>query len=77
MAVLATHVGFDRVRFRGEVQLELSYEVSRQLGWAVPEAGADFSVLRYQQRKQRSESFLDTYSGCSFVHVGKQRRARY
>ena len=60
-------VDFDRVRFRGDAQLELSYEVGRQLGWAVPEAGADFSVLRYQQRKQRSESLQDTYSGSSNV----------
>ncbi len=60
-------VDFDRVRFRGDAQLDLSYEVSRQLGWAVPEAGADFSVLRYQQRKQRSESLQDTYSGANQV----------
>jgi hypothetical protein len=48
-------IDFDRVLFRAQAQLELSFEFTRQLGWAAPEAGADFSVLRSQTRWENRE----------------------
>jgi hypothetical protein len=44
-------VDFDRLAFRAPTRLELSFELTRQLGCAFPEAGADFSVLRHQTRE--------------------------
>ena len=43
---------FDRLAFRAHAQVELSFELTRQLGCAFPEAGADFSVLRHQTREE-------------------------
>ncbi|MFE9690582.1 hypothetical protein [Micromonospora sp. NPDC005806] len=44
-------IDFDRMQFRIDAQLELSFEVTRQLGAAHPVAGADFSALRHQARE--------------------------
>jgi hypothetical protein len=46
-------IDFDRVLFRVNAEVELSFEVTRQLGYAAPVASADFSVLRYQTAEQR------------------------
>ncbi|MEJ2859130.1 MULTISPECIES: ATP-binding protein [unclassified Saccharothrix] len=46
-------IDFDREVFRADAELELSFEVTRQLGWAWPIAGADFSALRHQAREER------------------------
>jgi AAA ATPase-like protein len=49
-------IDFDRVAFRGDSEVELSFEVTRQLGYAAPIASADFSVLRHQTREERRET---------------------
>lgn len=49
-------IDFDRVLFRVNSEIELSFEVSRQLGWAAPVASADFSVLRHQAREERRQT---------------------
>ncbi|MFI5838980.1 hypothetical protein ACIA8K_04595 [Catenuloplanes sp. NPDC051500] len=56
-------VDFDRVQFRIDAELELSFEVSRQLGNAHPVAAADFSALRYQAREERAGSAAARYAG--------------
>ena len=56
-------IDLDRVIFRVKAQLELHFELTRQLGCALPEAGADFSVLRYQTRRQIRDVGLDTLHG--------------
>jgi hypothetical protein len=56
-------IDFDRALFRGYADLELSYEVTRQLGCAVPVAGPDFSALRYQHRQERQRAGEDQFSG--------------
>ncbi|WP_309116982.1 ATP-binding protein [Saccharothrix sp.] len=50
---IAVVIDFDRVVFRVNAELELSFEVTRQLGWAAPIASADFSALRHQAREER------------------------
>ncbi|NUT95961.1 MAG: ATP-binding protein, partial [Saccharothrix sp.] len=52
-------IDFDRVVFRVNAELELSFEVTRQLGWASPVAGADFSALRHQAREERRQVRTD------------------
>lgn len=52
---------FDRVFFRPTAELELSFELTRQLGYAAPVAAADFSVLRYQLRAEQRQSGSDRY----------------
>ncbi len=56
-------IDFDRVLFRVNAELELSYELTRQLGCAAPVAGADFSALRYQSREEQRHVGADVYSG--------------
>ncbi|MDP9796317.1 hypothetical protein J2S43_004829 [Catenuloplanes nepalensis] len=56
-------IDFDRVQFRIDAELELSFEVSRQLGDAHPVAAADFSALRYQVRQERAGTAAARYSG--------------
>jgi AAA ATPase domain len=58
-------IDFDRVLFRPDAELELSFELSRQLGYAAPVAAADFSALRYQVRSEQRESGSDTFQGSS------------
>jgi hypothetical protein len=52
-------IDFDRVVFRANAEPELSFEVTRQLGWACPTASADFSVLRHQVREERRQTGTD------------------
>ncbi|RKT67074.1 ATP-binding protein [Saccharothrix variisporea] len=52
-------IDFDRVVFRVNAELELSFEVTRQLGWAAPIAAADFSALRHQAREERRQVRTD------------------
>ncbi|XVV07482.1 AAA family ATPase [Actinosynnema sp. CA-248983] len=54
-APIAVVIDFDRVVFRVNAELELSFEVTRQLGWAAPVASADFSALRHQAREERRQ----------------------
>ncbi|GAB7052563.1 AAA family ATPase [Catenuloplanes indicus] len=56
-------IDFDRVQFRIDAELELSFEVSRQLGNAHPVAAADFSALRYQVRQERAGTAAARYTG--------------
>ncbi len=46
-------IDFDRQVFKPDFEVELSFELTRQLGDAAPVAGADFSVLRHQTREAR------------------------
>lgn len=46
-------IDFERLQFRIDAELELSFEVTRQVGNAAPVAGADFSALRHQFREVR------------------------
>jgi hypothetical protein len=55
-------IDFDRLQFRLDAELELSFEVSRQLGAAAPVAGADFSALRYQFREVRRVAGGDVWA---------------
>lgn len=52
---------FDRVHFRPTAELELSFELTRQLGYAMPVAAADFSALRYQVTGERRQSGSDRH----------------
>ena len=52
---------FDRILLRPNAELELSFELTRQLGYAVPVAAADFSVLRYQLRDEKQKSGSDRH----------------
>ena len=54
-------IDFDRLQFRLDAELELSFEVSRQLGMAHREAGADFSALRHQAREDRRSAGSDSF----------------
>ncbi|MDR7274080.1 hypothetical protein [Catenuloplanes atrovinosus] len=56
-------IDFDRVQFRIDAELELSFEVTRQLGNAHPVAAADFSALRYQVRQERAGTAPARYTG--------------
>jgi hypothetical protein len=56
-------IDFDRVLFRVNAEVELSFEVTRQLGYAAPVASADFSVLRYQAADQRRYTGTDVTQG--------------
>ena len=58
-------IDFDRVLFRPSAELELSFELTRQLGWAAPVAAADFAALRYQTRAGQQQSGSDTFQGIS------------
>ena len=58
-------IDFDRLLFRPDAELELSFELTRQLGLAAPIAAADFSALRYQVRAEQQQSASDTYSPSS------------
>ncbi|MEV4131720.1 ATP-binding protein [Dactylosporangium sp. NPDC049742] len=60
-------IDFDRVLFRADAELELSYEVTRQLGAAAPVASADFSALRFQHRVARREAGFDRYRGSAHL----------
>jgi len=62
-------IDFDRVLFRAQAQLELSFEFTRQLGCAAPEAGADFSVLRYQTRRENRETGIEEQHGSRAVET--------
>ena len=52
---------FDRVLFRPTAELELAFELTRQLGYAAPEAATGFSDLRYQVRDEQRRSGSDRY----------------
>ena len=52
-------IDFDRVLFRPNAELEMSFELTRQLGRCAPIAGADFSALRHQTRSEHREIGLD------------------
>ena len=54
-------IDFDRVLFRPTAELELSFELTRQLGFAAPVAAADFSALRYQLRGEQRQSGSDRH----------------
>lgn len=56
-------IDFDRVLFRPSAELELSLELTRQLGWAAPVAAADFAALRYQTRTEQQQAGSDTFQG--------------
>lgn len=56
-------IDFDRVHFRVNAELELSFELTRQLGCAAPVASADFSVLRHQTREERKQTGVDVAQG--------------
>jgi hypothetical protein len=56
-------IDFDRVLFRVNAEVELSFEVTRQLGCAAPVASADFSVLRYQTAEQRRYTGTELSAG--------------
>jgi hypothetical protein len=56
-------IDFDRVPFRVNAELELSFELTRQLGCAAPVASADFSVLRHQTREERKYTGDDVAQG--------------
>jgi hypothetical protein len=56
-------IDFDRVLFRVNAELELSFELTRQLGCAAPIASADFSVLRHQTREERRYTGDDVAQG--------------
>jgi hypothetical protein len=55
-ALAVVVIDFDRVLFRPDAKLELSFEVTRQLGYAAPVAAADFSALRYQAQTEQRQS---------------------
>jgi hypothetical protein len=65
-------IDFDRLAFRAHAQLELSFELTRQLGCAFPEARADFSVLRYQTRQQDRATRVDVVTGDRQVESDSQ-----
>ena len=65
-------IDFDRLQFRLDAELELSFEVSRQLGAAAPVAGADFSALRYQFREVRRVAGGDVWAN----HVSAENDSR-
>ncbi len=52
---------FDRVQFRPTADLELSFELTRQLGYASPAAAADFSALRRRLRDEQRQSGSDKH----------------
>jgi hypothetical protein len=54
---------FDRTLLRLNAGIDLSFEFTRQLGWAAPVASADFSVLRYQLTRERWYARSDRYAG--------------
>jgi AAA ATPase domain len=56
-------IDFDRVHFRANAEIELSFELTRQLGYAAPVASADFSVLRHQERQERRRIGTDVSQG--------------
>ncbi|MEU0563214.1 AAA family ATPase [Dactylosporangium sp. NPDC006015] len=62
-------IDFDRVLFRADAELELSYEVTRQLGAAAPVASADFSALRFQHRVARREAGFDRYRDSGHLYA--------
>jgi hypothetical protein len=66
-------IDFDRVQFRLDAELDLSFEVTRQLGMAHPEAGSDFSALRCQAREERLSTGTDLYEG---THTPEQSRSQ-
>jgi hypothetical protein len=62
-------IDFDRLQFRPDAELELSFEVSRQLGMAHREAGADFSALCHQAREDRRTAGSESYGS---QHLAEQ-----
>jgi hypothetical protein len=56
-------IDFDRELFRRASPLALSFEVTRQLGFAAPIAGADFSALRHQAQAGGPESGAGRHLG--------------
>lgn len=56
-------IDFDRVHFRANAEIELSFELTRQLGYASRVASADFSVLRHQERQERRHIGTDVAHG--------------
>jgi hypothetical protein len=62
-------IDFDRVLFRVNAEVELSLELTRQLGCAAPVASADFSVLRYQTAEQRRYTGTELSVGSDYVET--------
>ena len=60
-------IDFDRLLFRPDAELQLSFELTRQLGLAAPAAAADFSAQRYQVRAEQQQSGSETFG--TSVHV--------
>lgn len=58
-------IDFDRMHFRLNTEIELSFELTRQLGYAAPVASADFSALRHQTREERRATQADLVHGTS------------
>jgi hypothetical protein len=66
-AMLAGNLGrvvvsldFDRILFRPGSETELSFEVSRQLGWARPEAAPKLAQVRASARQKRAYADLES-----------------
>ncbi|BBH69921.1 hypothetical protein ACTI_66060 [Actinoplanes sp. OR16] len=70
-------IDFDRLQFRLDAELELSFEVSRQLGMAHREAGADFSALRHQAREDRRTAGSDSYSPQALAEQDNREAQRF
>jgi hypothetical protein len=68
---LVVVIDFDRLQFRPGRELEMSFEVTRQLGMAHPEAGADFAAMRTQAREDRRRAGGDRYGA---AHAADQDR---
>jgi hypothetical protein len=64
---------FDRVLFRPGAELELSFELTRQLGYAAPTVGQDLAQLRDQvlleQRQSGSDRHVDNVRGESTIRL--------
>lgn len=54
-------LNFNRVLFRPTAELELSFELTRQLGYAAAAAADDFSALRRQLREEQRQSGSDRH----------------
>ena len=67
-------IDFDRLLFRPDAELELSFELTRQLGLAAPIAAADFSALRYQVQTEQQQSGSEGFTSGSAPRARPARR---
>ncbi|SDT50434.1 S1 family peptidase [Actinoplanes derwentensis] len=70
-------IDFDRLRFRPGRELEMSFEVTRQLGTAHPEAGADFAALRHQALEGQHRTDSDRYGAAHAVDQDRRAAFRF